>query len=146
VALDGRAVHDGAQVSAEPGGTTAVTDPSGAFTLGPLPPGTCTVNVRMGSYLRAGERGFTVIAGQTTLLPSLVLLGGDCDGDDRINILDAGIVSFSFGLDEGQPDFDSRADINGDTIVDIYDLVMIGNNFGCSIADLTPRCARWDRP
>jgi hypothetical protein len=100
----------------------------------------------MGSYLRAGEREFEVIDGETTVLPSVVLLGGDCDSDDNINIMDAGITSFSFGLQEGQYGFDPRADINHDAIVDIYDLVMIGNNFGCSITNLTPRCARWNRP
>ena len=144
--LDGRSVHNGAQVSAEPGGHTAATDPSGAYTVGPLPPGIYTVDVRMGSYLRAGGRDFEVIAGQTTALPSVVLLGGDCDADDQINIMDASIVSFSFGLEAGEPGFDPRADINGDGIVDIYDLVLIGNSFGCSIADPTQRCARWDRP
>ena len=144
--LDGRTVHNGAQVSAEPGGYTAAIVPSGTFTLGPLPVGAYTVDVRIGSYLRAGGRDFEVIAGQTTALPSVVLLGGDCDGDDKINILDASIVSLSFGLAADQPGFDPRADINGDSIVDVYDLVMIGNSFGCSVADPTPRCARWDRP
>ena len=145
VYLDGRADHSGAQVSVDPGGYSILTDSSGAFTLGPLSSGIYTVDVRMGSYLRAGGRSFEVIAGQTTLLPPVVLLGGDCDSDDNINIMDAGIVSFSFGLSQGQYGFDPRADINADSIVDIYDLVMIGNNFGCSVNDLTLLCMRWNR-
>jgi len=145
VYLDGRNFHSGAQVSANPGSYSTITSSSGSFILGPLPAGTYTVEMQMGSYLRAGGRNFQVNSGGTTVLPPVVLLGGDCDGDDAINIMDAGTVSLVFGLGAGQPGFDPHADINDDGIVDIYDLVMIGINFGCSITDSTPRCARWNR-
>jgi hypothetical protein len=113
--------------------------------MGPVPPGVYIIDVQMISYLRAGEREFEVIAGATTELPTVILLGGDCNSDDNINIVDAGIVSFSFGLSAGQFGFDPRADINNDGLVDIYDLVMVGNNFGCSITDFSLRCIRWGR-
>ncbi|HSB67682.1 MAG TPA: dockerin type I domain-containing protein [Anaerolineales bacterium] len=146
VYLDGRDVHSGALISAEPGGYSTVTGALGIYILGPLPPGIYSVDVHMNSYLRAGGRDFQVLDGETTVLSPVVLLGGDCNGDDTINILDAGTVSFVFGLEAGQAGFDPLADINADGIVDIYDLVMIGNNFGCYLTDLTPRCVRWDRP
>ena len=143
--LDGRSNHAGALILAEPGGYSTLTGSAGDYILGPLPPGMYFVDVEMDSYLRAGEREFQVVAGQVTTLPPVVLLGGECNGDDAINIVDAGTVSFSFGLHAGEPGFNPLADINNDGIVDIYDLVMIGNNFGCSIYDLTLRCTRWYR-
>jgi hypothetical protein len=146
VFLDGRTDHAGALIRVDPGGYSTLTGSTGAFIIGPITPGIYTVDVQKSGYLRAGGRNFEVIAGQTTVLPSVVLLGGDCDSDDNINIMDAGLVSFSFGLSQGQFGFDPHADINGDGIVDIYDLVMIGNNFGCYLTNLTPRCIRWNRP
>jgi hypothetical protein len=66
--------------------------------------------------------------------------------NDTIDITDGAIASASFGFGTGQVGFDARADINGDGVVDIFDLVMVGNNFGCSVADPTARCQRWNRP
>jgi hypothetical protein len=146
VILDGRTDHSGAEVRADPGGHVTTTDAAGRYTLGPLPAQSYTVDVRHTSYLRAGEREFQVQAGQATELPRVTLLGGDCNNNDTIDITDGAIASASFGFGTGQVGFDARADINGDGVVDIFDLVMVGNNFGCSVADPTARCQRWNRP
>jgi hypothetical protein len=114
--------------------------------LSALPAGNYTVDVRKTSYLRAGDRNFTATGGSTLALPNVMLLGGDCNNNDTIDITDGAIASASFGFGTGQVGFDARADINGDGVVDIFDLVMIGNNFGCSVTDPTARCQRWNRP
>jgi uncharacterized protein (DUF2141 family) len=146
VFLDGRLNHSGAKVSAEPGGHEVLTLPDGGFELSALPAGNYTVDVRKTSYLRAGDRNFTATGGSTLALPNVMLLGGDCNNNDTIDITDGAIASASFGFGTGQVGFDARADINGDGVVDIFDLVMIGNNFGCSVTDPTARCQRWNRP
>jgi hypothetical protein len=146
VYLDGRTVHAGATITADPGGNTTQTFPDGSFELPALIAGDYTVDITQTSYLRAGPRLFTVITGQTLDLGNVTLLGGDCNNDDKINILDAAMVAFVFAVTNTQPGFDPKADINNDGVVDIYDLVMVGNNFGCSLGDTTLRCQRWDRP
>jgi len=146
VLLDGRLNHSGAEVGAEPGGHLVLTLPDGSFELAALTAGDYEVDVKKTSYLRAGERTFTVAGGGTLALPNVTLLGGDCNNDDGIDITDGAIASASFGFGTGQPGFDARADINGDGVVDIFDLVMVGNNFGCSVTDSDARCRRWDRP
>jgi hypothetical protein len=146
VILDGRTDHTGAEVRASPGDYVTTTDAAGDYTLGLLPAGTYTVDVIHAGYLRAGEREFRVEADQTIELPRVVLLGGDCNNDDMIDITDGAIVSASFGFSTGEPGFDARADITADGMIDVFDLAIIGNNFGCSESDPTARCQRWDRP
>jgi hypothetical protein len=146
VYLDGRAVYAGASVAADPGGQGALTMPDGTFELPALAAGGYNVDVTHPSYLRAGPRPFSVTTGNTLNLGNVLLLGGDCDGDDKINIMDAAMVALSFALLSGRAGFEPRADINGDGVVDIFDLVMVGNNFGCSLTDPTARCQRWGRP
>jgi hypothetical protein len=54
----------------------------------------------------------------------VVLLGGDVNGDGRIDILDIAFVGARFG------GHDPGADINDDGMVDILDLVLTAGNFG----------------
>jgi hypothetical protein len=146
VYLDGRAVHAGAGVVANPNGHVALSTPDGTFELPALAAASYSVDITRTSYLRAGPRPFNVVTGSTVDLGNVTLLGGDCDGDDKINIMDAAMVALSFAVTSSGAGFEPRADINGDGVVDIYDLVMVGNNFGCALADTTARCQRWGRP
>ena len=146
VFLDGRGVHTGAVVVADPGSNTALTFPDGSFDLPGLLAGTYTVDITHPSYLRAGPNVFTITGDSTEDIGNVTLLGGDINVDDKINILDAAMVALVFAVTNGQPNFDPEADINGDGVIDIFDLVMIGTNFGCSLTDPTARCQRWDRP
>ena len=146
VYLDGRTVHAGAAVLADPGGHSAQTLPDGAFDLPALAAGQYNVDMRMTGYLRAGPQPFILAPGVTLDLVNVTLLGGDCNGDDKIDILDAAMLALSFALTNGQAGFEPRADINADGVVDIYDLVMVGNNFGCNLPDTSDRCQRWGRP
>jgi hypothetical protein len=59
-----------------------------------------------------------VDAGQITLL------GGDVNGDNRIDIRDLSFVAWHFD------EYDPAADINDDGVVDIADLAMTTSNFG----------------
>lgn len=146
VMLDGRTDYSGAEVRASPGGYATITDAAGHYTLGTLPAGAYTVDVSHAGYLRAGEREFQVEAGQTIELPRVTLLGGDCNSDGTIDITDGAVASASFGLNTGQLGFDDRADFTADGTIDIFDLTILGNNFGCTVADSSVRCRRWDRP
>jgi hypothetical protein len=76
----------------------------------------------------------TVASGKTvgigsakTALSKLVLLGGDANGDDVIDIGDAAIIGGQFGM---SPPTNPQADINADNTVNILDLALMGGNFG----------------
>jgi hypothetical protein len=67
--------------------------------------------------------------------PTLVLLNGDIDGDNEVTLLDHGLLTASFGLTEGDPDFNPNADLDGDGEVTLLDFGILVNNFGAIGAD-----------
>jgi hypothetical protein len=57
-------------------------------------------------------------------MPDITLLGGDLNGDEVIDISDLTIGGSYFNSDSPE------ADVNDSGYVDIYDIVLIGINFG----------------
>jgi parallel beta-helix repeat protein len=55
---------------------------------------------------------------------------GDCNGDDKVDILDTIVFSHSFGSSLGDLRYDEAADQNLDGVVDIYDVLIVAANFG----------------
>lgn len=60
----------------------------------------------------------------STITHPIILLGGDADHDDDIDIADLVLLGANFGGSGGD------ADINGSGAVNIFDIVMVGANFG----------------
>lgn len=58
-----------------------------------------------------------------------VLVQGDVNGDNIVNIFDLVSAAVAFGKSTGQPGFNPDADLNGDGTINILDLVIIGVNF-----------------
>ncbi len=121
VHLQGRDAHGGVQIVAQPGGYTAATSTSGAFSIAVTAPSTVS----------ASHAGYLPVQWTITEPPDLVLtldpvtlLGGDVNGDRTIDILDIVYVGAHFG------GTDAKADLNGDGKVDILDIVIAGGNFG----------------
>ncbi len=126
VYLQGRSDHSGVTISV--GGHTATTLADGGFRITGVAESTYVVNASMPGYLDAERGDVLVQVGKTTLLPDVTLLGGNAIQDDTIDILDLAKVVTNFNA--SVPPADSEADINGDGLVDIYDLVLVGINFG----------------
>ena len=59
-----------------------------------------------------------------------VTLPGDLNGDKKVNILDAIILSNSFNARPGNPNWNPNADINGDGRVNILDAIILAGHFG----------------
>ena len=55
---------------------------------------------------------------------------GDANGDRRVNVLDAWIVTAAYCSKVGGPRYDPQADLNSDGVVDIEDLIRMALNFG----------------
>lgn len=124
VRLQARSDHSGATVAAD--GTSTTTNAAGAYSL-TVWEGTYAVTVEMPRYLDAQRAGVVVTTGSTVTLTQVILLGGDANDDDAIDVSDAAIIGGEFGKTSG---FDARADINNDGQVDIVDLVLMGGNYG----------------
>jgi len=63
-------------------------------------------------------------------IPPIDLYQGDSDSDNEITIADYSILSKAFGTFIGDPDWDARADIDGDEEISQGDLDKIIENFG----------------
>jgi hypothetical protein len=59
-----------------------------------------------------------------------VPLTGDISGDGAVDVVDLLYFVDSFGLSQGDPGFDPRADFNSDQAVDVVDLLMLVENWG----------------
>ena len=91
---------------------------------------TYAISVEMDLYLdvTASSSKDVTITGDDQVLATLVLLGGDANDDDTIDVSDATIIGSDYG--NSGTGMDYRADINADDIVDILDLVLMGGNYG----------------
>lgn len=131
VDLQGRANDSGAQINVVPGGYSATTVATGAFTVTDVPEGSgYTVFAEMARYLDSEKTGVTVVGGMTTNVGSVKLLGGDVNDDDYIDIADLAAIGGIFGM--AVDPATTNQDINYDGWVDILDLVLAAGNYDLS--------------
>jgi len=132
--MEGRISHDGILVEIANGTTTSgLTSSSGYYYFGSVISGLYDLTMSHDMYLTSELISCTVSGGVTNYLPDVTLLGGDLNGDEVINILDLSFCAAHFN--EVYPD----ADINVDGIVDVFDVVLIGKNFGM-VGPVTATC------
>jgi len=62
----------------------------------------------------------------------LPTVGGDLNGDRRVNMKDVAIVAYSFGSTPGTERWNPIADVNGDNKVDMKDVAVTARAFGQS--------------
>jgi len=112
-----------------PDGTIAesITDSAGQFVFANLVPGAYRVDTSAGGYL-SSQAAFTLTDGQAFVLPSVMLVGGDTNQDNKIDLTDAALIAANFD----STSVVAGADLNHDGIVDIRDLTAIGAYFGQS--------------
>jgi large repetitive protein len=71
----------------------------------------------------------TIIAGVNNVTTDM-LLEGDANGDNQVNIADFSILAAAFNTSEGDSGYDARADFNDDNAVNIADFSLMASNFG----------------
>ena len=124
VLLQSRSTHDGTAIymSSRPcsaslsGAQVATTNVYGHFQLQLGQTGECLWAMRPG-FLSAQK------AAPSGSLGTVVLLAGDVNGDNLVNIFDIAAVAGNYGKS------DSLTDFNGDSIVNIFDLVIAAVNY-----------------
>lgn len=122
VQLQARSHYGGIVISAGEYSTT--TGEQGLFSL-TLPPGLHQVVASYPGYLPASRTDFSIDMVETASAGTVLLLGGDIAPEyGAIDLQDLAQVAASFNSNDG------AADVTGDGIVDIYDLALVGRNYG----------------
>jgi murein DD-endopeptidase MepM/ murein hydrolase activator NlpD len=86
-------------------------------------PGTYTIVAIAPGFLRAQAQD-TVTSGNTHILPPIVLLAGDIDGNNIIDQFDALTLGMSYNAT-----FPEAADLNNDHIINVLDLEALARNY-----------------
>ena len=123
VTLTAQSLASGARVQA-----VAVLDASGLFTRTGFAPGAYRISLR-GRQSLANSMTVTLTNG-INRVDFGTLRGGDSDGDGYVTLVDFSILATTFGLCEGEPWYEDRADYNGDTCITLLDFSLLRANFG----------------
>jgi trimeric autotransporter adhesin len=65
-------------------------------------------------------------------------LAGDVNGDNAIGTLDLQAIGAVFGVKRNSSNYDPRADLNDDGVIDILDMTLASTQFGKSGIQLWP--------
>lgn len=132
--LQGRTLNSGAQPALAVGAVqgygpfSATTPDTGTYSLSGVVDDTYALSVEMPRYLDLQPRNVTISASKTSIA-LLRLIAGDANDDGSITISDVSIVGAMYAK-SGAGLTDPRGDIDGNNIVNIYDLVLVGGGFG----------------
>ena len=119
-------VSGGAGATVEIGGQRVEVKADGTFVL--PAEGTFDVVIRKAGCLTVTVRGVTMENGEVDL-GEIVLVAGDVNGDNKINISDMGAFRQEFGK-TGENITNALTDVNGDGKVNIADMGIFRQNFG----------------
>lgn len=116
---------------ATPGsGTTETVTPAadGSFTLNDVPAGTYILGIQAVIWLKKNTAVNTTGGNVSGL--SVSLLGGDVNGDNRVDAADGNALSAAYGSTPGQAKWNPHADLNGDGTIGLADGNIQNMNFG----------------
>lgn len=102
----------------------AQTDSEGHFVIENAPADTYMVTANRSGFLQAICEGVVHQAETVTTLQPVTLLAGDIDNNGEIDITDAVMIGLALNSPTGP------AELNGDGIVDILDLILMAVNYG----------------
>jgi hypothetical protein len=106
---------------------TASVGPDGAFALPTVPEGSYTLHIKGDKYLAANVT-VDASSGDVTGVTA-TLRPGDVNNDNKVGILDLGLLADSYFKSQGDTGYDPNADLNGDNKVDILDLGLLADYY-----------------
>lgn len=106
--------------------------PDGTFSFSSSLVGEYDVYAKASTFLRKRYVGSVALSAGPVDWLSFVLTNGDSDGDNEVGIGDYSILSATYNLSDGDPDWDARGDLNGDGHVDITDYGVLAGSYGLS--------------
>jgi hypothetical protein len=107
---------------------TTTTDQNGEFQIGPIDPSNYDMRIK-GTHTLQNLVPVSLVPGDNPVNVG-VLLEGDVNDDNCVNILDFSILASTFGKCEGDSEFYAIPDLNQDGCVTILDFSLIMSNFG----------------
>ncbi|MBC7234517.1 MAG: hypothetical protein H5T69_01655 [Chloroflexi bacterium] len=110
-------------------GYQALCDAMGQATVPGVPQGVYDVRVR-GRTSLYNQLSAQTLAPDGPPLDMGLLAEGDANLDGRIDVFDFSLLASSYGLAEGQPGYDPRADFDGDGAIQLYDFSLLASNYG----------------
>jgi hypothetical protein len=137
-------------------GQLQVTGDDGTFSFTEVPVGTHQISATHPSYLPTW-RNVEVTAGATTTLPDVTMLGGDCGAgapQGYIHTHDGADIGLAWDSSPGDANWNPRADIRDDEVIDVLDLTAVRFNWRTSApgtwpaaaAAAAPQAAGWQLP
>ncbi|MCK6578929.1 MAG: hypothetical protein L6Q98_12565 [Anaerolineae bacterium] len=106
-----------------------MTSQNGSLTIPNLPAGTYLFRFK-GTHTLAWQSELTIPATGSVSLETGLLLEGDANNTNIVNISDFSILAGAFGSVLGGGTYDARADFNSDSAVTISDFSLLAANFG----------------
>ena len=102
----------------------------GTYTLTGISPGMYQVAIKGSKWLQVTQALDATngnVSGFSATLP-----GGDANNDNRVDVLDFGVLVNAYGSAASDPNsgYDLTADFNGDGLVDVLDFGILVNNYG----------------
>ncbi|MFH1855929.1 MAG: CARDB domain-containing protein [Candidatus Omnitrophota bacterium] len=107
----------------------------GIYSLSDIPSGIYDVTAKANSFLKYIKTNVVVYGENITASIDFYLLGGDCDGNDVINMFDHSIFNAAFGSVPGDANWNELADIDGNGVVNMFDHSVQNANFGKSFVE-----------
>jgi len=108
---------------------TVITDEAGRFEFDGLRDGEFIISLASENYVQSCQAA-NVEGGAAVDLGSIELLAGDVNADGRIDIADFTFMAARYRSNQGDADYDAKADLNKDGTINIQDLAILGSHFG----------------
>jgi alpha-tubulin suppressor-like RCC1 family protein len=100
----------------------------GSFSLDNLPRGSYELAIQGSKWLR---RSLPLFAGRGDVSGlEVALWAGDVNNDNRVDILDLGLLADAFNTTPASPKWNAQADLNCDGMVNLLDLGILADSFG----------------
>jgi hypothetical protein len=114
---------------------TVITDQTGRFEFDGLRDGEFTISLASENYVQSCQVA-NVAEGGAVDLGSIELLAGDINADGNIDIADFTFMAARYRSNQGDADYDAKADLNKDDTINIQDLAILGSHFGSTQCNL----------
>src|SRR5204862_4541060 len=108
---------------------SATTGLDGSFSVSGLPVGTYDIDVKNARRISRRAFGVTLTAGGTLTRAFGLLLAGDVNNSNFVNLSDYNLLRATFLLSLGDTLYDPRADLNGSDFVNLSDYNLLRANF-----------------
>ncbi len=106
-----------------------LTGEDGRFEFDGLRDGNFTISLTSENYVQSCQAA-SVTEGDVIDLGTIELLAGDINVDGNIDIADFTFMAARYRSNQGEADYNDKADLNKDRTINIQDLAILGSHFG----------------